>query len=136
MIEFTAVVLIIVVILAVISYRHYGMSKPFKNIAYGLLIAPLAALAVAFILGNLISCSTVDRVEVFAGIERTKKLSPQCKSGGASDKITSNLGVSACKEIGGGTDICASYRHHSCAISEDREQYDAFGFEARKVFQL
>lgn len=136
MIEFAALVLVIVVILLVISYKHYGMTKPFKNIASGLLLAPALAMIVVFVVGLLTGCATVDRIEVFAGIEKTKKLSPQCEAGGASDTITSNLGVSACKGVGGDTDLCVSYRHHSCAISEDREQYDAFGFEARKVFHL
>lgn len=33
-------------------------------------------------------------------------------------------------------DLGGLYRHHSCAIAEDREQYDAFGLEERKVFEL
>ena len=133
---FATIILFIVVILLTVSYRHNGFNKAFKDQAFGIILAPIAALAIAFVFGFLTGCSTVDRIEVFAGIEQTKKLSPQCDEGGASDRITSNLGVSICKDFGENTFACALYRHHSCAISNDREQYDAVGIEARKVFHL
>lgn len=56
-----------------------------------------------------------------------KEQSIQCIEGGANDRITSNimLGTSAIKY--GRTDVALYYRHNSCAVSRDRNSYDALG---------
>lgn len=136
MFEFAGVILIFVSALAVLTTRHHGCrwwtTKSGRGVAFGLFLAPLAALAI----GMLGGCSTVD---VYAGLESTKNLSPQCETGGANDKLTRNLGVEACRIVSadGRTRLCGVYRHHSCAISEDRESYDAFGLSVtRRIWSV
>jgi hypothetical protein len=98
-----------------------------RGVLFGLIVAPLAALLIGLVGG----CT---RVDVFAGLESTKNLSPQCDTGGASDRVTSNLGVEACRTVSADrrTELCGVYRHHSCAISPDRESYDGVGFLVKR----
>lgn len=127
MIEFAILIFVSVLILAGIAFRHYGWAwrktKEGRGVLLGLIVAPLLAL----LIGSLSGCQ---RVDVFAGLESTKNISPQCENGGASDRITSNLGVEGCRTVSrdGKTEVCGVYRHHSCAISPDRESYDGVGF--------
>lgn len=127
MIEFAIIIFIAVAALSVRAFYVNGWAwrktRAGRGVLFGLIIAPLAAL----LIGAVGGCTSV---EVFAGLEHTKNLSPQCETGGASDRITSNLGVQACRSISddGRTELCGVYRHHSCAIGADRESYDAGGF--------
>lgn len=127
MIEFALVIFVAVAALAARAFYVNGWAwrktRAGRGVIFGLVVAPLAALLIGFIGG----CA---RVDVFAGLESTKNLSPQCDPGGASDRITSNLGAQGCRTISKDerTELCGVYRHHSCAIGADRESYDAFGF--------
>lgn len=127
MIEFALIILVIVSALAARAFYVNGWAwrttKAGRGVLWGLVVAPLAA----FLIGMIGGCT---RVDVFAGLESTKNLSPQCETGGASDRITSNLGVEGCRTVSedGRTELCGVYRHHSCAISSDRESYDGIGF--------
>jgi hypothetical protein len=69
--------------------------------------------------------------EVFIGADYTKKLSPQCYSGGRNDRLTSNGGVKVnlLRTQSRIVEVNSYYIHHSCFINEDREQYDAFGVQ-------
>jgi hypothetical protein len=130
MIEFALIIFITVSALAALSFAHYGWAwrktKAGRGVLFGLIVAPLTAILI-----GMIGCTHVD---VFAGLEHTKNLSPQCDTGGASDRITSNLGVEGCRTISedGRTELCGVYRHHSCAISPDRESYDGVGFLVKR----
>lgn len=127
MFEFTIVIAVAVLSLLLVATAKNGLSwlssRQGRGVLFGLILAPLAAAVVALLGG----CSSV---EVFAGLESTKNLSPQCVTVGASDRATSNLGVQGCRSIGedGRTSVCGVYRHHSCAINSDRESYDGAGF--------
>lgn len=131
MIEFTLIILVAVAALAARAFYINGWAwrttRAGRGILWGLVIAPLAAVLIGMIGG----CT---RVDVFAGLESTKNQSPQCESAGASDRITSNLGVEGCRTISedGRTEACGVYRHHSCAISPDRESYDGVGFLVKR----
>ncbi len=134
MIEFAFVVFVAVAALAARAFYHHGWAwrktKAGRGVLFGLIVAPLAAL----LIGSLGGCT---RVDVFAGLEATKNLSPQCDRGGASDRITSNLGVQGCREISKDrrTKLCGVYRHHSCAIGSDDQSYDAIGyFVSRRIW--
>lgn len=130
--EFVIVIAVAVFILACIAFHHYGWgwrkTKSGRRVLFGLIVAPLLAALVGLIGG----CA---RVDVFAGLESTKNLSPQCEDIGASNRITSNLGIEGCRGLSsdGRTEICGVYRHHSCAISIDRETYDAVGFQVKRT---
>ncbi len=143
MFEFAGLVFVVVMGLLVMKVRHGGWSSlktgEGKGILFGLFIAPAAAVAVAFILSLLGGCANVKDpyLEVYAGVESTKNISPQCEKGGASDRITSNLGVQLCTGVSedGYTTVCGVYRHHSCAISPDDKSYDAGGVTvSRRVY--
>lgn len=131
MIEFALIIFIAVTALAIRAFYINGWAwrktKEGRGVLFGLIVAPLLAL----LIGSLSGCQ---RVDVFAGLESTKKISPQCENGGASDRITSNLGVEGCRTVSkdGKTEVCGVYRHHSCAISPDRESYDGVGFLVKR----
>lgn len=131
MIEFALIILVAVFALAARAFYVNGWAwrttKAGRGVLWGLVIAPLAAL----LIGSLGGCT---RVDVFAGLEATKNLSPQCDPGGASDRVTSNLGVEGCRTVSedGRTELCGVYRHHSCAISPDHESYDGVGFLVKR----
>lgn len=129
--EFVWVIAIAVSILAIVVFCHYGWgwrkTKAGRGVLFGLFVAPLLAALV----GMLGGCA---RVDVFAGLESTKNVSPQCEDSGASNRVTSNLGIEGCRGLSadGRTELCSVYRHHSCAISPDRESYDGFGFLVKR----
>lgn len=121
--EFAFYILLFVLVLVIATTHHEGLkwwvTKKGKRVAFGLFLAPTAAILIGMIGG----CTTVD---VYAGLERTKNLSPMCDPGGADDKLTSNIGVVGCRVVSddGRTRLCGLYRHHSCAISQDSKSYD------------
>lgn len=126
--QFAAIVFVVVLVLFirlfwVKNFDWFGTHES-KRILFGLVAAPLVALLLAFIGG----CASKNTVSVFAGIENTHQLSPMCDRGGASDRATSNLGLEYAGELtqDGRTKLLIGYRHHSCAISDDAESYDAW----------
>lgn len=66
---------------------------------------------------------------VFAGVDHTKKVSPQCVAGSAQDSLTSNMGMglnlwqSPSRKV----HVDFQYTHHSCVIGVDRNSYDGAG---------
>lgn len=133
MIEFALVIFVAVAALAARAFYVNGWAwrktKAGRGVIFGLIVAPVTAILI-----GMIGCT---RVDVFAGMESTKNLSPQCDRGGASDRITSNFGVQACREISKDrrTTLCGVYRHHSCAIGSDDKSYDAIGyFVSRRIW--
>lgn len=130
MIEFALVIFVAVAALAARAFYVNGWAwrktKAGRGVLFGLIVAPVTAILI-----GMIGCT---RVDVFAGLESTKNQSPQCDSGGASDRIASNLGVEACRTVSADrrTELCGVYRHHSCAISPDRESYDGVGFLVKR----
>lgn len=137
MLEFGFYVFLVVLVLLGFSVKHYGFAwlktREGRGVQFGLFLAPLVSVLIVLALNFLVSgCSSNRYIEVFAGVEQTKKLSPMCESGGANDRLTSNLGFAVCDTVSkdSSTLLCASYRHHSCAITPDDQQYDAFGVQA------
>lgn len=135
--EFVLLITGIVLALFGIAVRHYGTAwlktRAGKGVLFGLFVAPLIAL----LLGLVSGCAHSNRVEVFAGIEQTKSRSPQCEPGGASDRLTSNLGVQWTGIVSEDrrTEMAVGYRHHSCAITPDAESYDAIFIETTRVLK-
>lgn len=66
---------------------------------------------------------------VFAGIDYTKNLSPQCVQGTTQDHLTSNMGMgvglwqSPSKRV----QMDLQWTHHSCVLGVDRNSYDGAG---------
>jgi hypothetical protein len=143
MFEFAGLIFAAVLFLFVILVRKQGWAslktRDGKFTLFGLFFAPAAAVTVAFLLSLLGGCANFKDpyVEVYAGLEGTHNVSPQCMRGGANDQITSNLGAQVCSSISKDKDtiVCGVYRHHSCAISPDSKSYDAIGVSvSRRVY--
>lgn len=101
-------------------------------VAAGALMLLLAALGLA---GGC-SGKYFNDATAYAGIDQTKEISPQCISGGIDTKGTSNLGakVNLFESDDQRFRTNVKYTHHSCAVSEDRNTYDAAGIEFEYKF--
>lgn len=69
--------------------------------------------------------------EVFLGLDQTKKISPMCRKGDISDRLTSNGGLRFNILQSGDRrgEFNILYTHHSCALNGDAKSYDALGFQ-------
>ena len=118
------------------SIREYFSQKTGKGVLKGILLAvgiTVAVVALSFVFG----CSGTfnNGATIFTGLDYTKKLSPQCEDYGPDSHTTSNLGFryGLYESKDGKFRSKIKYTHHSCAFSEDREQYDAIGIEHEYV---
>lgn len=117
------------------SWREYFSTRDGKGILRGIIIAPVAILLIALALSLMPSCAQAgtwfNDASVYAGLDWTKKLSPQCRPNSVDDRGTSNLGAklnlwqSGSKRVR----VNTKYTHHSCALGSDARQYDAVGVE-------
>ncbi len=130
-----------------LSWKEYFSTKDGLGILKGIVLAPVAIIILAIILYFILPSAQADDgfdpikpfkygtwfndASVFAGLDYTKKRSPQCDANIIDDRGTSNLGVrlniwqSASKDIR----LNSKYTHHSCALGSDDRQYDAIGVE-------
>ena len=135
--EFVAVLLGLLAVWGAYSLRHVNLREYFsgrtgRGILKGVILAVVFSLVMVG-LSLLTGCTGTyfNDAAVYAGLDYTKKLSPQCKHGGPDDHTTSNLGLrgglyrSDDKKF----DINVKYTHHSCAFSPDAASYDAVGVE-------
>lgn len=69
---------------------------------------------------------------VFAGVDYTRKVSPQCVAGSMQDRLTSNMGmgVNLWQSPSRRVWLDLQWTHHSCVIGVDRNSYDGFGVRA------
>lgn len=118
-------------------------TKDGKGVAKGVILAPLIIVAVALLMFLAPSKSHAEAkpldlsipgtffndASVFMGIDRTKRISPQCHSGGHDDRSTSNMGfrVNVWQSPSKNVRFNLMYTHHSCALNPDRNSYDAIG---------
>lgn len=123
----------------------YFKTKDGLGVLKGIILAPLVILLLALALWMLPNNANAqysnkygtwfNDASVFMGIDRTKKISPQCESGGYDEKSTSNMGIRAnvWQSQSGNVRLNGKYTHHSCAINPDRNSYDALGVEVEWV---
>ena len=121
----------------------YFKTKDGKGVAKGIILAPLVILVLGLLIWLLPGNANAQTLQgtwfndasVFMGIERTKKLSPQCHGGGYDERSTSNMGVRAnvWQSASGNVRLNGKYTHHSCAINPDRNSYDALGVEVEWI---
>ena len=73
--------------------------------------------------------SFLNNAYVFAGIDYTKNLSPQCVKGSLRDHLTSNMGmgVNLWKSPSERVQMDLQWTHHSCVLGVDRNSYDGAG---------
>jgi len=116
-----------VVLLAYISYRvarYFRPSvAPLTDDIKGGVVKALFVFLIVGLISFLAGCS------VFAGIDYTEKVSPQCMLGGLDDRATSNLGFRGMIYQDDRLTVSAKYTHHSCAWSTDQNVYDGVGIE-------
>lgn len=78
------------------SWREYFSTRDGKGILKGIILAPGVILLIALALALLPSCAQAgtwfNDASVYAGLDWTKKLSPQCDPNPVDDRGTSNLG--------------------------------------------
>lgn len=65
----------------------------------------------------------------FAGVDYTRKVSPQCVAGSQDDRLTSNMGfgLNMWESTSRRVSMDLRYTHHSCVIGKDRNSYDGLG---------
>ena len=117
------------------SWREYFSTRDGKGILRGIIIAPGAILLIALALSLMPSCAQAgtwfNDASVYAGLDWTKKLSPQCEPNPVDERGTSNLGarLNLWQSDSRRVRVNAKYTHHSCALGRDDRQYDAVGLE-------
>lgn len=129
------------------NLKSFFSTKQGKGVARGLVLGPLVIILIAvagsFLLtgranaqGLSVPGTWFNDAGVFLGLERTKKLSPMCGSGGYDDRTTSNLGVrlNVWQSPSGNVRFNTLYTHHSCAINPDHKSYDAVGVQVEWKF--
>jgi hypothetical protein len=134
MIEFFTVIGMF--ILAIVIISGFKTSWTFKNIEEGAVWSLLKAVVVTVCLFFMFDRAYASEVqyfkytELFAGVDYTKKISPQCYEGGVDDRLTSNIGFRQHLVTYSKVDVIGQYTHHSCVIGSDNRQYDAIGIHA------
>jgi len=111
--------------------EHFSGSEG-KGILKGLVGATLVVIMLSAALGlfNKVVGEEVrylDYGSVYAGMDYTKKLSPQCEEGAVDDHLTSNVGFT--QQLVGyrNVDLFFNYTHHSCVLNVDDKGYDGVG---------
>lgn len=123
-------ILLLVSFLIVIGVKNKKRFFKNENVLKGIVLV----LGVAGLFALFTQCAKADwfnYVEMSVGLDYTKGVSPQCEEGGESDRWTSNINLTGNVWRYGGLEINGRYTHHSCAIGEDRNGYDAIGPELR-----
>jgi len=137
---FGSIAVVASLLLGLVYLRTGGVSgfKAYFTTGEGKGAAASALLAIAVIAGIVLAMYSVSShaeknkwfqyTDVYFGVDYTKKQSPQCDSGGADDRLTSNIGIRQhVVELADDVDLLASYTHHSCVIGKDRNGYDGVG---------
>jgi hypothetical protein len=125
--------------LPISQWREYFSTRTGKGILKGIILAPLAIIVIALVMSLFNTVSAQGRwfteAGVFIGLDSTLKQSPQCHVNAVDNRGTSNLGafVNIWQSQSDRLQVNFKYTHHSCALGDDRNAYDAFGLELRWV---
>jgi len=141
---------VVVALLLLFVYARVGFSgKRFKEhwittgdgapagiAAFILVLAGLVALA--FFLNNDARAAEHDwfkYTEVYAGVERTRDISPVCVANNVDDRLTSSGGIRQhIYSLSPQVSLLGTYQHHSCAVGVDASGYDAIGVQVNVRF--
>ncbi len=117
-----------------VNWKEYFSTKTGKGILKGIVLAPAIILLIAgffYLIPSANAGTWLNDASVFAGIDYTKKLSPQCDNNSIDDRGTSNLGVrlNVWESESKNVRLNSKYTHHSCVLGTDDRQYDAVGID-------
>lgn len=101
-------------------------------------IGVIVVVGVLMALGNKAHASSVldnryghffNYAYTFAGVDYTRKVSPQCVAGSQDDRLTSNMGfgLNVWESTSRRVSMDIQYTHHSCVIGVDRNSFDGLG---------
>lgn len=141
--------IILVVILIVITFGVKDIKSWVKSkVGKGALASMLLGVLVVVVVGTLVTFATgwfnkanaesaldtkygyfMNNAYVFAGIDYTKKVSPQCVAGSTQDNLTSNMGMglNVWQSPSRKVHVDIQWTHHSCVLGVDRNSYDGAG---------
>lgn len=111
------------------NIKEWTSGRTGKGILSGIIIVTLVAGGLVLLSG----CrgTYLNDASIYAGLDRTKKMSPSCENDGSDTNTTSNMGarVNMYQSKGKKFRTNMKYTHHSCVFSPDSRQYDALGVE-------
>lgn len=143
------VTLILIVIFAVIvfgvkDFKSWVKSKAGKgaisSMILGVLVVLVTGVLVTFATGLFSKANAesvldtrygyfMNNAYVFAGMDYTRKVSPQCVAGTTQDHLTSNMGMglNVWQSPSRKVHVDLQWTHHSCVLGVDRNSYDGAG---------
>lgn len=145
---FSAIILVVIVLALVLGIGVKQLPAWVKSKAgKGAIASMLLGVGVVLIVGLLASKAQAQSVldtrygyflnnaYVFAGIDHTRKVSPQCVAGSQSDRMTSNMGmgVNLWQSPSRRVLLDLQWTHHSCVLGVDRNSYDGAGIRVTWV---
>lgn len=140
MVEFILLVLLLLALsILVVLKKPKNIIEFFSNnkgALKGIFLAGLFVLVFGFALEKAIGGEWSPQVELFAGIDRTFKQSPQCETGKYNDKLTSAIGLTWVIYRNNNNYILMPYTHHSCEFNSDAKSYDAIGLHIKRIFEF
>lgn len=119
-----------------VGLKEWSKSADAPGIWKGIGIVLGVSILIALLTGCTTNGTYFNDASIYAGLDYTKNVSPQCEQGGADDRTTSNVGLRG--NVYQSDDerfrLNGKYTHHSCAFSPDRHSYDAIGAEVEFRF--
>lgn len=139
---FGAIILVVILLALVFGVGikqlpAWAKSKAGKGALASMLLGVVVILVVGLLASKAQAQSVLDtrygyflnNAYVFAGIDHTRKVSPQCVAGSMQDRLTSNMGMglnvwqSPSRKVW----LDVQWTHHSCVLGVDRNSYDGLG---------
>lgn len=138
-----ATIILVVIALALVfgigikQLPAWAKSKAGKGALASMALGVIVILAAGFLASKAQAQSVLDtrygyflnNAYVFAGIDHTRKVSPQCVPGSQSDRMTSNMGMglNLWQSPSRRVLLDLQWTHHSCVLGVDRNSYDGAG---------
>lgn len=146
---FGGVILVVLLLSMLIVLKPRGIIAWYKgedgkgaiaSAALGIAVVIVGGCLIALLTGQAKAQSVLDNryghflnhAYTWAGIDYTRKVSPQCVPGSADDRLTSNMGfgLNAWQSPSRRVHLDLVYTHHSCVFGRDRNSYDGIGIRA------
>lgn len=120
-------------------YKGKDGKGALASAALGIAVVIVGGCLIAFLTGQAHAQSVLDNryghffnhAYTWAGIDYTRKVSPQCVPGSTDDRLTSNMGfgLNLYQTPSRRVDVDLTWTHHSCVFGSDRNSYDGLGLK-------